>query len=235
VPHLETYIFWLLLAAGVLGAVGSIWLIVQAFRAGVWWGLGVLVFPPTALVFVPMRWGFARGPVALMLVAGVAAAGGLVTAQVFQPSRDPRVKIVDGEQHVTLTRVVVDDYSFLANYPDVVVLQMANKDVTDVTLKHISGMTKLRELDLSDTKVTDEGLAELAKLPKLETLRLAGTAVTAEGFEKHLSGLPSLTQVDLSNCPAISSLKKEEKAKWRKAKEAFREARKDKDPRILDQ
>ena len=91
---------------------------------------------------------------------------------------------MDGELHVTLTgwdRHRPSTPAFCAG-PAVVVLQMANPDVTDDTLDYLSGMAQLRELDLNDTAVTDAGLAKLARLGTLQSLRLKDTAITDAGF-----------------------------------------------------
>ena len=66
-------------------------------------------------------------------------------------------KIVDGQRHLTLTGWDRKDYSILKLKPDVVVLQMANPDVTDESLESLQEMKALQELDLSGTQVTDAG------------------------------------------------------------------------------
>ena len=71
----------------------------------------------------------------------------------------------------------------LARIPDAVVLQMANEDVTDATLKHLSGMKSLRELDLAGSKIGDAGLAQLAGLVSLEKLILSRTQITDSGLK----------------------------------------------------
>jgi hypothetical protein len=235
VPNLEAYVLYIIAGAVVLAAIAWLWLIVQAFRAGVVWGLVVLLLPPAGLVFIPTHLKLSRGPLILFLLAGIVALTGLIFGQMPE-SRDPYIKIVKGEKHVTLTRVLNPDYAvILAKHKDAAVLQMANADVTDETLKYVEDMPNLHELDIGNTKVTDAGLASLAKLSKLRSLRLEKTAVTARGFEEHLAKLPELTEIDLSGCQAITSLKGEEKKAWRKAKEDWRAARKDKDPKMLDQ
>jgi hypothetical protein len=221
--NLEAYVLWVLVAAVVLAAIAWLWLVIRAFQTGVLWGILVLLLPPLALIFVPTHWKPSRGPTALFLFACVVAAAGLVLGQ-FSVSRDPRVKMVEGEKHITLTHAIVDDYSFIGKHPDVVVLQMANEDVTDETLKHLEGLKDLRELDLNNTQITDEGLAVLAKLPKLRSLRLANTKITADGFQKHLAQLPELVELDLTGCKSISS----------KAKRDWKTAKKDKNPKLVD-
>lgn len=210
----------LILPGAVLALVAALWLLVNAFRASVWWGLAVLLFPPAVLAFVPLNWKFAKGPMALYLLAGVLVAGGYVAGQFTSVSRDPRVVEVDGELHVTLTRVKVDDYSFLKKYPKVARLHIANEDVTDETLREIDleKFSELHDLDLSNTKVTDAGLATVAKLPKLKTLNLTNTAVTGAGLLEHLSETPALVKLNVIGCKGI---KGKEKRQWEKAGEKF--------------
>ncbi len=118
----------------------------------------------------------------------------------------PREKYVDGELHLTLTGWDQHNYMVLSHRPQTVVLQMANPDVTDETLKLLNGMTKLRELDLNDTQVTDRGLSELSKLPTLEILRLRGTKITDAGFREHLLEHAGLQRLELSQTEVSSDL-----------------------------
>lgn len=126
----------------------------------------------------------------------------------------PLETIVEGERHITLTGWDRKDYSILRRKLDVVVLQMANADVTDETLKLLDGMSQLRELDLSDTAVTDAGLETLAKRPKLESLRLKNTKITEAGFRAHLFAKESLMNLDLIGTEVASKTIRE----WKKAR-----------------
>ena len=109
----------------------------------------------------------------------------------------PRDKLVDGQRHLTLTGWDRKDYSVLRLKPDVVVLQMANPDVTDQSLEPLKEMKALQELDLSGTQVTDAGLKILKDLPALTRLRLARTKITDQGFHDALFAKDSLMQLDL--------------------------------------
>lgn len=104
---------------------------------------------------------------------------------------------VNGERHVTLTGWDQKDYSVLAQMPDVIVLQMANTDVTDQTLSFLQKMTQLRELDLAGTQLTDAGLKSLSGLTSLEKLILSRTRVTDAGLAPLLEKLPALKQLDV--------------------------------------
>ena len=155
-----------------------------------------------------------RWPLVLLAIAVVLIAAPIVVNSVAARYIDlgPRERVVDGEKHLTLTGWDQKDYSVLRARTDAAVLQMANSDVTDETLKLLKGMTRLRELDLSDSSVTDNGLANLSGLP-LERLRLARTKVTDAGFTDHIAAIATLTMVDVSG----TDVKPETIDAWKKA------------------
>ena len=124
----------------------------------------------------------------------------------------PLEKIVAGERHVTLTGWDRKDYSVIAFRTDTIVLQMANADVTDETLRYLIGLKQLRELDLNNTQVTDAGLKKLSELPKLRDLRLARTKITDEGFRQYLLGKESLMSLDLTGTSVASKTVREWKS-----------------------
>ena len=95
---------------------------------------------------------------------------------------------------------------------DTVVLQRANADVSDDTLHNLSGMTKLRELDLNNSQVTDAGLAIIAALSALRDLRLARTKITNDGFCQHLFAKPGLVKLELTETSVASKTVREWKA-----------------------
>jgi hypothetical protein len=199
------------IASILLLLLGWLWLLGIAFSERLAWGLGVLFFPPTALVFIPLCWKRTAPVVALFLIATIP----LLWALHMLHSIDlgPRYKIVDGEPHLTLTGWDRRDYSLLLDRPGIVVLQMANPDVTDSTLRYLVGLKDLRELDLDNTQVTDAGLAILAELPRLERLRLARTSVTDEGFRKHLADKDSLLELYVRGTKVASKSLREWKVK----------------------
>jgi len=213
---LEKYSFYVLLLSLALAVVGVVWLLVVAFKERVLWAFAVLFVLPAPLVFVMLHWHKARLPVFVLLLAGLlgAATGGVNYYNEHFMVKGPREKQVEDEQHITLTGWSETNYSFLQSKPHVVVLQMANPDVTDETLNYLRGMDQLRELDLNDTKVTDKGMAVLAELPRLEDLRLARTAITDEGFQKHLAAKESLRKLDLTG----TKVKSKSKRDWKSAK-----------------
>lgn len=203
---MEVVGFWMILGGIALAAVAYLWLVVNAFRTRVLWGAALLLFPPSALVFVFMHFRKALVPLILLLSAGAVVGAPYAVNSFSQHFIDlgPYEKVIDGERHLTLTGWDRKDYSVLDARPDTVVLQMANADVDDGTLEHLRNMRRLRELDLNDTQVTDAGLAVLAGLPGLQTLRLRNTHITDEGFQKSLADKDSLTELDLQGTQVAS-------------------------------
>lgn len=125
---------------------------------------------------------------------------------------------VEGERHLTLTGWDQKDYSVLSRIPDAVVLQMANDDVTDSTLKYVAEMKSLRELDVAGSKITDAGLKDLAGLTKLEKLTLSRTAITDAGLKPLLDQLRDLKQLDVRETGVTPALLRP----WLKGKEGRR-------------
>ena len=197
---LEAYGLWFLLAGMVLGAVGYLWLLVRAFKQTIFWGLGLLIFPPLALFFIARYFHRVRGPILVMLVAMIVFAtpyGMSYYAEHFIKLA-PYEQRIDGELRITLTDLKDFDYAVLTTHPDTAVLQMANEDVTDRTLEYLKDMTQLRSLDLNGTQITDQGLRTLAQLPRLRELRLARTKISDDGFKEYLAPKESLLKVDLT-------------------------------------
>lgn len=60
----------MLILGFILMVVGGIWLVIEAFRESVLWGIGVLLIPIVGLVFVAMHWDQAGKPFLIQL-AGV--------------------------------------------------------------------------------------------------------------------------------------------------------------------
>ncbi len=130
----------------------------------------------------------------------------------------PLETMVEGERHLTLTGWDQKDYSVLARLPDVAVLQMANDDVTDATLKYVAELKSLRELDVAGSKITDAGLADLAGLTKLEKLTLSRTVITDAGVKPLLDQLPDLKQLDVRETGVTPAVLRP----WLKGKEGRR-------------
>jgi hypothetical protein len=110
-----------------------------------------------------------------------------------------RERVIGGERALNLTGWDREGYRILKARPDVVILEMGNKDVTDDTLAMLSDLPKLKELTLNDSSITDAGLARLAQMQHLESLRIARTQVTADGVRAFLAAPPPrLRQIDVS-------------------------------------
>lgn len=210
---IENYAVYFALAGLALLVVGWLWMADSAFRHRAILGMAVLLVPPAAPVYGLWRRGKAWGPLVVMGLGLALAAFPPVYYLLTPIDLGPRDKIVDGERHVTLTGWDRSDYSVLGAIPDVVVLQMANPDVTDDVLKSLRGLDRLRELDLNDTAITDAGLMVLKDLPALESLRLKNTRITDAGFRGALAEKESLKRLDLTG----TSVERETVDAWRKA------------------
>ncbi|MCA9210091.1 MAG: hypothetical protein KDA55_17155, partial [Planctomycetales bacterium] len=69
--------------------------------------------------------------------------------------------------------------------------------VTSAGMKHLSGLKKLKELDLSECfAVADEGMADLAPITSLVDLNLWSTRVGDAGVE-HIAALKNLESLNL--------------------------------------
>ena len=113
-----------------------------------------------------------------------------------------------------------DDLALVTSQRDLRHLDLSDSQITDAGLRHLSGLTCLGELRLSDvaitgsgfqnvdrleslsslqlafTRVSDMELVHLKKMPTLRELTLTGTAITGDGLQ-HLSGMESLRQLYL--------------------------------------
>lgn len=178
----------------------------MAFRTTWWWGLIVLLLFPLGAVIYVFRTRWALLPIGVILLGvGSFFAPMLIPEQINLDKHIAMEKGPDGtdELRVTLTGWDKDDYEALKEYPETAVLQMANKDVTDDTLKYLKDMSKLRVIDLNRTQITDKGLKVLAELPALEELRLESTQITDEGFRKYLLPVKSLKKLHLQNTQVL--------------------------------
>lgn len=217
----EKYGIWLLALGALSVFVGWIWLTYRAFKTRWTWGLGCLLFPPLCLLFAPLHWAKAARPAQLMILGAtlIAATYGVSHLLANMVDLGKWEKRVDGEIHLTLTGWDRTDYAFLKKRRDIVVLQMANPDVTDEIVAQLEGSMMLKELDLNDTAITDASLPILASIPNLKILRLRGTKITDQGFREHLLGKESLLSVDLRETAVASKTLRE----WKKEKPADRQ------------
>jgi hypothetical protein len=201
VTMMENYALYFELSGLALIILGLLWTLIRVFRR---------------------RLGHRR-----LAPLGLLAVGLLITA--FPPAYSllvpidlgPRETIVNGQRHITLTGWDRKDYSFLGSKRDVVVLQMANPDVMDLTLERLRGMEKLQELDLDNTQVTDAGLKTLSGLPALSTLHLRNTKITDRGFQDSLGTKESLMRLDVTG----TALSRESVDAWLKGQKGRRALR----------
>jgi hypothetical protein len=193
----------------VLVVLGMLWVLVSAFRTRFWWGLVTLtvVLSPIFLLF---RWKRAR-PGVLLGLLGVCTVAAAHVVEEYSVTRQltARERVVDGELRITLTGWNQTDYGILAARPDAVVVQMANPDVTDETLRYLLPMSQIKRLDLGGTKITDAGLATIARLTSLEELNLSRTAVTDQGLKDHLFNLESLKRLNVEGTRVSSATAKD--------------------------
>jgi hypothetical protein len=207
----------LLLSTGLVClAIAALWIWIVAWKVHWQWGLGLTLFAPAALIFIPRYFARVKIPVGMLILASVLI--GIpygVNAVAQRIDLGPREKVVNGEVHITLTGWDQKDYSILQSKATVVVLQMANPDVTDETLNYLHDLKLLREIDLNDTQITDRGLAVLKELPVLKSLRLRGTKITDAGFQRDLAEKDSLMELDVRETSIASKTMR----KWNNARE----------------
>lgn len=188
-------------------------MVAAAFRTKTAWGLGTLfAFPIGVPLFSIFHFKRAVWPLCLGLLGVALSAGAIAVNRLAPIDLGERERMVNGERHLTLTGWDRKDYAFLKTKPDVVVLQMANPDVDDRTLEYLSGMTKLRELDLNDSQVTDAGLESLKTLSSLQSLKLKNTKITDQGFKRYLDSSDTLQKLDLRQ----TQVTKETAQAWKK-------------------
>lgn len=164
------------------------------------------------------QWSTLKFPLVLVFLGVASIAAPAVYTRLEIVDLGPRVELVGGEKHITLTGWDGHDYAVLKLHPATTVLQIANPDVTDETLAYLRDMANLRELDLNDSQVSDDGLAELARLTGLEVIRIRGTRITDNGLRDHLSRLPNLKRLDLRS----TSVTQEAIDDWKAAGEGRR-------------
>lgn len=87
---------------------------------------------------------------------------------------------------------------------DLVVLNFEGAEITDDQLKHISNLTGLQELDLSETNILGTGLKYLARLDSLKKLWLANTHV-GDNELSYLLELPCLEGLGLRDTPTTDT------------------------------
>ncbi len=90
------------------------------------------------------------------------------------------------------------------------VLNLADKKLSDSAVQYISQLIQLRRLNLSGTNINDSSIEKLNSLKNLEYLNLVGTSISIQGLEKlnELTSMKSLflykTQVSNSDYEKIT-------------------------------
>ena len=88
------------------------------------------------------------------------------------------------------------DLEGLTKLPNLKVLVLFGRDVTDAGIEHIVNMKELRDLTMEKTQISDAGLAKLKESPKLSAVKLPYASITAEGIQS-LVQLPKLRNLEL--------------------------------------
>ncbi len=92
------------------------------------------------------------------------------------------------------SKVGDDGLAHLSNLSQLEQLVLSDTQITDEGLAHLSGLTNLKSLYLFQTRITDAGLAHLEGLQSLEILRAARTGITEEGAAAFQAKMPNLTK-----------------------------------------
>ena len=124
-------------------------------------------------------------------VAAIEKLGGKVTFDEKSPGR-PVVKVT-----LYKTKVTDADLVCLTGLTRLRVLDLVGTQVTDAGLRYLKEMTKLGCLFLSSTQVTDAGLVHFKGLTNLHTLTLSSTQVADAGLV-HLERLTNLRSISLT-------------------------------------
>jgi hypothetical protein len=86
---------------------------------------------------------------------------------------------------------------YVAKFPELEELILANSDISDAGLKQLESLSKLRSLDLVGTRITDSGLICLSRMNDLELLSLAFCRLSDGAFE-HIVTHRSLKSLNLN-------------------------------------
>ncbi|MCB0842980.1 MAG: hypothetical protein KDE26_06935, partial [Bacteroidetes bacterium] len=91
-----------------------------------------------------------------------------------------------------LRHVSANDFSVLAELPNLSRIHMENTSVTDADLIHLSKLENLEYLNLYGTGISNEGLKHLESLPNLKSLYLWQTKVDNAGAQALKEKNPNL-------------------------------------------
>lgn len=99
---------------------------------------------------------------------------------------------VDFRGNYTGNPVPDAELAILAEFPDLLDLDLCDTGIGDVGLTYVAKLRKLRRLDLRRTRVTDTGLARLTELKGLAFVDLDNTRVTTRGIESLKQAIPGV-------------------------------------------
>lgn len=95
------------------------------------------------------------------------------------------------------------DLACLANLKKIEKLQLCSPGIGDEGIRHLSGLTNLGFLNISESKITDVGLKCTANMDKLYRLIIRDGHFTDEGL-RYLENLPALRNLELTSDTAFS-------------------------------
>jgi hypothetical protein len=87
-------------------------------------------------------------------------------------------------------------------------LNLSYNSVTDQGLTHLTALTGLELLHLDGTRVTDAGLGQLEPLTNLRVLTVTGTKVTDQGVEQFRNTLPQCVAFHRSPGPSVGEVQR---------------------------
>lgn len=106
-----------------------------------------------------------------------------------------------------------DGFAMLAEFPELEVLDVSYTNFGDAGAEAVGQLTKLQNLDTTQTKLTSRGLRQLSGLRELTRLSIGRTLVTDAGMQG-LKGLPKLrefyasgTAISDKSIPVLSTFK----------------------------
>ena len=153
-------------------------------------GGGLLALVLLALSFWPAK----PGPDLADLPNGNTAAAGINDPE---PSPDaPTTSPTTQAEAVAEITKLGGEFVLDPKSGEVIEVRLDVTQITDAGLVHLSGLTSLTTLYLSDTQVTDAGLKHLKNMASLNTLFLNNTQITDAGLA-HLTDLASLSILSL--------------------------------------
>ncbi len=94
------------------------------------------------------------------------------------------------------TKITDAGLAVLSHLPGLEVLSL-NNQISDIGLKQLKGLKRLKVLELPRSKISDYGLTILKQLPKLERLDLSESKISDAGA-RTVATMHSLRQVDVS-------------------------------------